>query len=154
LINRIINKRFKSFIADGDLISEDTPDESLHKLRIKGKKFRYLLEFFRAFYNRAEVDLFLKHMKKLQDNLGDFNDLSVQIDMLEQTLSKLKARNKQTLLLAASLGSLITSLKNTHAQTRSKFKQTYDSFCVPENKELIKIMTSSDKERSAAERKK
>ena len=135
IVSRIISKRFKSFIKDGDLITDATPDKSLHQLRIKGKKFRYLLEFFRAFYNREEVELFLKHMKKLQDNLGDFNDLSVQMHMLEKVLSGLKARNKQTVMLAAALGSLISSLKKAHKEIRSEFKQTYDSFRVPENKE-------------------
>ena len=104
LVSSIIRKRFLSFIKSGDLISDDSPDEKLHKLRIKGKKFRYLLEFFHAFYDASEVDLFLKHMKKLQDNLGDFNDLSVQVKMLENNLNALRGRNKQTVQLAASLG--------------------------------------------------
>ena len=154
LVNRIIRKRFKSFIKDGSLITEDTPDESLHKLRIKGKKLRYLLEFFRAFYSRDDVELFLKHMKKLQDNLGDFNDLSVQMDMLEQIVFGLKARNRQTVLLSASIGSLIAGLKNEHRLTRSQFKQTFDTFCVPENKELVDRMTSSARQSSEGKRKK
>ena len=153
LVNSIIRKRFRSFLRDADQISDDTPDQDLHRLRIKGKKFRYLLEFFRTFYDLSEVDLFLKHMKKLQDNLGDFNDLSVQMELLEAKLGGLKGRNRQTLQLAASLGSLITKLSEEHLDTRKKFNKIYKTFSTPDNKRLITVMTTDSDAKSSSKRK-
>lgn len=153
LVNKIISKRFDRFITDGDQISDKTDDEQLHKLRIKGKKFRYLLEFFRSFYGGREIDLFLKHMKKVQDNLGDFNDLSVQIAVLNEKLERLKARNKQTILLAAALGSLITRLKQEHRQVRGKFTATYQEFSTEENRDLMGKLTTLHSSRMPVKRK-
>ena len=142
LVNKIVSKRFHRFITDGDMINDGTDDEQFHKLRIKGKKFRYLLEFFRSFYADKEIELFLKHMKKVQDNLGDFNDLSVQIEMLNENLRQLKGRNKQTIQLAAALGSLITMLKHEHGLIKGQFSKTYKAFRTEENKSLMKKLTT------------
>jgi len=154
LVNKIIRKRFNRFIADGDQISDQSEDEQLHKLRIKGKKFRYLLEFFRSFYEDRSINLLLKHMKKVQDNLGDFNDLSVQTAMLNEKLEQLKARNKQTILLAAALGSLITRLKQGHIQVRGEFNATYQEFSTKELKELMGKLTTAHLSSAPAKRKK
>jgi len=154
LVNKIIGKRFNRFITDGDLINDQTDDEQLHKLRIKGKKFRYLLEFFRSFYTDRDVELFLKHMKKVQDNLGDFNDLSVQIDMLNEKLGQLKGRNKQTIQLAAALGSLITRLKHHHGVVRGQFNRTYKAFSTEENKRLMRALTTIHPSSGSDKRKK
>lgn len=154
LVNKIIGKRFNRFITDGDLISDQTDDGQLHKLRIKGKKFRYLLEFFRSFYADREVELFLKHMKNVQDNLGDFNDLSVQINMLNEKLGQLKGRNKQTIQLAAALGSLITRLKHQHGQVRGQFNRTYKAFSTEENRSLMRTLTTLQPSSGSDKRKK
>jgi CHAD domain-containing protein len=154
LVNKIVCKRFHRFITDGDLINDQTDDEQLHKLRIKGKKFRYLLEFFRSFYAHKEIELFLKHMKKVQDNLGDFNDLSVQIAMLNENLLQLKGRNKQTIQLAAALGSLITMLKHEHGVIKGRFSKTYEAFRTEENKSLMKKLTIIHPSSASAKRKK
>ncbi len=142
LVNQIISRRYKRFIAEGDLISAQSSDRELHKLRIKGKKFRYLLEFFRSFYADREIGLFLKHMKNVQDNLGDFNDLSVQLEMLENTVQELKGRNKRSILLAAALGSLITRLKSEHQQVRAQFHSTYKTFRTEKNTRLMEKLTN------------
>jgi len=142
VVNKIVRKRFNRFIADADNITDETPDDQLHKLRIKGKKFRYLLEFFKSFYPEKDVDLFLKHMKKVQDNLGDFNDLSVQTEMLNSKIQSLRGRNKQTIMLAAALGSLVTMLKNEHEVVRGQFRNTYAAFSTEENKRLMASLTT------------
>ena len=139
-VNKIIAKRFNSLLRDGDLIDDNTPDYKLHELRIKGKKFRYLLEFYRSFYDRAEIERFLKTMKKLQDNLGDFNDLSVQMEMLETKLGQLRGRNLQTIRFAAALGGLITRLRNEHEIVRASFSETYQSFCTEDTRNRISQM--------------
>ena len=142
ITNKIVQKRFNRFIEDADQITDLTPDSDLHRLRIRGKKFRYLLEFFKSFYDAEKINLFLKHMKKVQDNLGDFNDLSVQIDMLHETIDGLSGRNKRTVQQAAALGCLIGVLKQEHVSVRSQFNQTYTSFSTAENKVIMTNLTT------------
>lgn len=136
----MIIKRFRSFIRDGNRISAASPDEELHRLRISGKKFRYLLEFFKSFYDEEQMSLFLKYMKKLQDNLGAFNDLSVQQNMLGGELGGLRARNLQSIRFAAALGGLIALLSDKNQVVRSEFESTYQEFTRPEVQELLQAM--------------
>jgi len=65
-------------VKAGGAIDGETPAERLHDVRILGKKLRYLLEFFRSLYAEEEIDIAIKELKRLQDNLGDFNDYEVQ----------------------------------------------------------------------------
>jgi CHAD domain-containing protein len=138
--DRTIVKRFNSFIKRAEKIDHSSPDEALHKLRIRGKKFRYLLEFFRSFYDNKDVDLFLRHMKNLQDNLGTFNDLSVQQEMLNGELDKLRGKNLQTIRFGASLGGLIGILSEKHREVRAAFDSTYEAFAQPQVRSLILAM--------------
>lgn len=143
--DKMILKRFKNFIRDGNAISEESPDEDLHQLRIKGKKFRYLLEFFKSFYSKKQMAVFLKQMKKLQDNLGDFNDLSVQQGLLNEKLDSLRGRNVQTIRLAAALGGLIAILSDKHALVRHQFAATYENFTAAQVKTKLKQMVRGSK---------
>jgi len=147
LADTLIGKRFAGFLRDGGKINDSSGDSELHTLRIKGKKLRYLLEFFRSFYNDAEMERFLKQMKKLQDNLGDFNDLSVQQDMLALRLSELRGRSKRTMQMSASLGGLITALAGKHRFVRRAFQKTYSGFSKTGNRDLLNNMVSSSRRR-------
>lgn len=134
---KLIQKRFNRILKDGSVITDSSPDEALHDLRIQGKKLRYLLEFFRSFFNEKEVDVFIKQLKKLQNNLGDFNDLSVQQDMLIGYKNELVPRSKRSLFISAALGGLITHLAGEHKRVRKKFGATFQDFSSGENQLLF-----------------
>lgn len=134
---KLIQKRFNRILKDGSAITESTPDEALHDLRIQGKKLRYLLEFFRSFFDENEVEYFIKQLKKLQNNLGDFNDVSVQQDMLIGYKNKLSPRGKRSLVIAAALGGLITHLAEEHKRIRQKFGATFKTFSSEKNQLLF-----------------
>jgi CHAD domain-containing protein len=142
LVDELILKRFKRFVRDGGAITDDSSDEVLHRLRINGKKFRYLLEFFSSFYAPEDMSRFVRHMKKLQDNLGDFNDLSVQQDLLLGKLDELSGRGKRTMKLAAALGGLIAALADRHRVVRGEFNATYAAFATDQNIRLLKSMVT------------
>ena len=67
----------------GSAIHDDTPAEALHALRLQCKKLRYLLDLFAGLYDPDAIAGLLRYLKKLQDNLGDFNDCEVQQDTLQ-----------------------------------------------------------------------
>lgn len=65
-------ERRAAALASGD-------DDMRHELRIAGKKLRYASEFFASLYPRAESrDRFIHGLEKLQDALGDLNDLATE----------------------------------------------------------------------------
>ncbi len=137
-----IRKRLQSIVKDGALIGLQSPDTELHNLRIQAKKLRYLLEFYRSLFPEPEMDSLVKSLKKLQDNLGSFNDLSVQQRMLTQYQNGLAGgEQKKAVPVAAALGGLITHLHEEQASVRQKFEQTFAQFAIVENRNLLDLLS-------------
>lgn len=87
----------------------DLDPEARHRLRIRVKKLRYAAEFFSKLFpgkkrRKREV---LASLKKLQDALGDVNDVAVQAglkgDMVAAKGRKRAAQNNQQRAFAAGL---------------------------------------------------
>ena len=78
-----ILRQYRAIQQDGAAIDAQTPDAAIHELRIECKKLRYLLELFTELFPKKELKLLVKELKVLQDNLGRFNDYSVQQEFLQ-----------------------------------------------------------------------
>ncbi len=137
---KMIGKRFRRLIKDGSQIDSKSPDEALHRLRIQGKKLRYMLDIFRSFFDESDISFFLKQLKRLQDNLGDFNDISVQQEMLIVFQNELTGGTKRSIGIAAALGGLISHLADEHVQIRLRFEKTFGRFACEENREKFDTM--------------
>jgi CHAD domain-containing protein len=137
VVSKIIRKRFARILKDGEKITPQSPDSSLHILRIEGKKFRYLLEFFRSLYVTDAVDRYHKQLKKLQNNLGEFNDLSVQAEMLAVQMDVLSVGGEEAVQTGAALGGLIVHLQDRQKLVRRKFEKTFERFACVKNRELL-----------------
>ena len=136
----VIYERYLRIIKKGRRINERTPDQRLHNLRIDCKKLRYLLEFFTSLFPKDEMKALIKQLKQLQENLGDFNDLSVQKAFLIQHLGALKPQSSQVVILAAAIGGLITRLGMEHQQVRSRFLGVFNRFGSSENQKRFKTL--------------
>ncbi len=137
-----ISKRFNKIIKKGGRIVESTPDEEIHNLRIECKKLRYLLEFFISLFPAAEMKTLIGQLKKLQENLGDFNDLSVQQDFLAGYLETITPKTPRMIMLSAATGGLITRLAMDQGRVRSDFFSAFQAFASAENKLRFKALFS------------
>ncbi|MCP4683346.1 MAG: CHAD domain-containing protein [Desulfobacterales bacterium] len=144
MANSIIQKRFERVLGDGRAIDASSPDESLHRLRIQGKKLRYCLEFFSSLYPPKEMKLLIKQLKNLQNNLGLFNDLSVQQDMLNAYLGGLKPSSGKAKKMGVAIGGLLTNLYHEQQQVRCEFEETFYRFSSEENIALYKELFASE----------
>ncbi|MCI5120519.1 MAG: CHAD domain-containing protein [Candidatus Electrothrix sp. AUS4] len=140
MANSIIRKRLARVLRDGQAIDADSPDESLHRLRIQGKKLRYSLEFFSSLYPAREMKTLIKQLKNLQNNLGLFNDLSVQQDMLNTYLGGLQPGSGKAKKMGAAIGGLLTNLYHEQQQIRSEFEETFRCFSSQENISLYETL--------------
>jgi CHAD domain-containing protein len=131
LSRRFIRKRYGRVLALGGRIGPDSPDEDLHALRIDCKKLRYLLEFFSSLYPPGEVGVFIKQLKRLQDNLGEFNDLSVQRAELQSFLHK--HRRQASVDTAAAIGALVARLEDRQKEVRNGFSGRFAAFTAQDN---------------------
>ncbi len=143
---KAIRKRLKSILKDGTLIGPQSPDADLHGVRIQAKKLRYLLEFYRSLFPETVMDSLVKSLKKLQDNLGNFNDLSVQQQVLARHQSGLAAggETRKAVLVAAALGGLITHLHEEQVEVRQKFDLAFAQFATEEHRKLFHSLWSNE----------
>lgn len=126
---QLIWKRYRKVCRIAREITADTPDEQVHELRIGCKKLRYLMEFFAPLYPAAAVKPILKPLKRLQDNLGLFNDYSVQQTFLQAFMtSHQPLGHKQDLVLAQSIGALIAVLHERQKEERARIMESFAQF--------------------------
>jgi len=138
LAKKFISRQYDHVIKAGMDIQDDSPAIKLHQLRIECKKLRYLLEFFSSLFPREEISILVKQLKKLQDNLGDYNDLSVQQYSLKKYLETIMPENENSTGVAASIGGLISVLYQQQQSVRQSFARTFADFSSPSNAELYK----------------
>ena len=134
--SNLIWKRYNKVCVLARHIDEETPDEEVHQLRIQCKKLRYLMEFFSALFPQNILNELIKSLKRLQNNLGLFNDYSVQQTSLEEFLTTYAQthRNKNLIAMAESIGALIILLLQKQLAERAKVMQSFTIFDSPETR--------------------
>jgi len=132
-----IRSTFRKLLKQGRKIDAESPAERLHRLRITAKKLRYLLTFFRSLYPEDSIDLLVKALKKLQDNLGDFNDYGVQQAALKGFAVRMLGDGAPVTTIMA-MGRLVERLEGGEAEERRAFEQRFAAFSSSENRRLFK----------------
>jgi CHAD domain-containing protein len=137
--NRRTWKTYRMVIKEAEAISDDSPAEALHELRISCKKLRYLMEFFQSLYPAEKIRKQVKALKSLQDNLGDFQDLEIQANALRSFGHEMQAEKEalpsDTFM---AMGVLIDSLNQQQEQERRAFAERFARFARPENRRVCR----------------
>ena len=134
---KVICERNQKVLELGKNIVITSSDELLHQLRIAGKKLRYLLEFFNSLFPQTEMQILIKKLKKLQDNLGDYHDLVVHQEMLkkfEEQLVTKESGEKETIL---NLGILIKKLNEKQKLVKKDFFETFRIYSASEIQKIF-----------------
>ena len=143
LAKKRIYSKYRSVVKAGNLILENTEDELLHALRIQCKKLRYLMEFFSSLFPPKKINRLIEQLKKLQNNLGDFNDLCVQEEYLLSITKKLPSTHQQLKKALVAIGSLIGTLNIERQEAKDAFAKTFTGFASPVNKNLFRELFAS-----------
>jgi len=146
-----IYKKYRRVVKAGNLILENAEVEMLHVLRIHCKKLRYLMEFFSSLFARKKINALIAQLKKLQDNLGDFNDLSVQEEYLLNITKELPATDRQFKKTLVAIGSLVGTLGRERQLVKDAFAETFTDFASQENKKLFKELFGPQTQSGSAE---
>lgn len=139
-----IRKRYKKAVKLGKSIDESSSDRELHTLRIECKKLRYYLEFFESLFPADEMKEVIGHLKRLQDNLGDYNDMHVQQERLKGYISKLDPAAEEGRDGIAAAGGLISELYLKQREIRSEFHGRFEEFSGGEMKSLFDNLFSGN----------
>jgi triphosphatase len=97
-----LTRRWRKIRKNGKVLAR-LDARSRHKLRIRAKKLRYAAEFFAALYASKRAvrrrHKFLSALERLQDGLGDLNDIAVH----EKRIIELKPSNPSRAFAAGLL---------------------------------------------------
>jgi len=127
-IGRLILKRYRKVCKIARAIDAATADEVVHELRIHCKKLRYLMEFSLPFFSRKKVKFLIKSLKTLQDNLGKFNDYSVQQISLGMFMSEMSLAGVKGMKVAESVGALTAMLYQLQCRERELVMENFTRF--------------------------
>jgi CHAD domain-containing protein len=120
-------RAYRRVVKRGRRITPASPPEDLHTLRKRGKELRYLLEFFAPIYPSGDVAPLVRELKKLQDNLGAFQDDQVQAAGLRSYADELLALTTTPETLIA-LGELVAHHERTSHDARIEFARRFAVF--------------------------
>lgn len=137
LADQRLRRIYRRVLREGTAIDPNTPAEALHTLRKSCKKLRYLLEFTRSLYPEKQMNHLIRALKRLQDNLGDFQDFEVQADTMkvyETTMSEEMNVPEQTF---EAMDYLIEHLHESQAEVRREFERTFAEFASEDNQKVF-----------------
>ncbi|MGF1529995.1 MAG: CHAD domain-containing protein [Puniceicoccaceae bacterium] len=141
---KLLAKQMARIYRQSAPIDQSTPDAELHEIRIEFKKIRYLTEFFRSLYPPEALQTVLKRLRKLQNLLGEFNDLAVQRTALGQRLqSPSLARHPDGLQIAAVIGALLQNFANQQTALRQAVLSTFASLRDPQMLRAVETLWGS-----------
>ncbi|MEM1205586.1 MAG: CHAD domain-containing protein [Acidobacteriota bacterium] len=126
-------KIYRRILKWGHAIDDTSPAERLHEVRIEAKKLRYLMEFFRGLYPKDEVTRAIKALKRLQDNLGDFNDYEVQQGALGGFAEEMAGRDDVPAATLLAMGRLVAHLEEGQERERRDFHRRFERFAGEED---------------------
>lgn len=124
----VVWKAYRRVRKRGRRIDDDTPDAAVHDLRIDAKKLRYVLAFFQTLFDGDEVSALVKQLKKLQDNLGTFNDLSVQQESLREHAERIAREQRAGADTLLAIGRLVELLAQRQRDERQRFRAAFEEF--------------------------
>ena len=132
----------------GRRLSAETPAETVHDLRIACKKLRYLLEFFRGLFAADRVNAFVRALKRLQDDLGEYNDLEVQQGELRDAARELLAAGGADASTLLTAGRLVDRLESRQAAARGRLVDEVGGFVTARTAaDLRRLLASHAEER-------
>ncbi len=121
---------------EGLAIKPGSPPTEMHELRKSCKKLRYLMEFFQSLYPEDEVRTLVKVLKRLLDNLGDFQDAAVQADHLRELAAQMQSAGRAESDTLLAMGVLIGGLFERQRQARHEFAQVFAEFAAQTQQQI------------------
>jgi CHAD domain-containing protein len=118
----LIEARYRALRKAGDQIEAGSPAADYHRVRIRGKRFRYALEFLAELYQGRSRAL-RRRVVALQDLLGVHQDAEVAIERL-RGLAKEEGRELPPEAIFA-MGEIAERYRRRALELRAEFPKTY-----------------------------
>ncbi len=118
----LIEKRFRAFRKAAEQIHDDSPAADYHRVRIRGKRFRYALEFLSDLYPGRARPL-IKRVVALQDLLGFHQDAEVAVERLRRLAVERSTELRPETIFA--MGEIAERYRLSAARLEDRFPKAY-----------------------------
>jgi CHAD domain-containing protein len=135
----LIEDRFRLFLKAAAQIRPESQAWEYHRLRARGKRARYTIEFLADLYPGREAPV-LKALVAVQDILGLHQDADVAIDRLRSLASLERDLGPQTIF---AMGEVAERYRRTMIELRSRFPKAYGKASGPRWKAFRKAIDAS-----------
>jgi len=119
----VVAHGYRKVVAIGDHISDNSPPQALHALRIRAKRLRYTVEFLEPIYKKP-ARAYAKRIVALQDVLGRHQDDVVAIGTLREIAMDPPQKIGPTTVFA--LGTLAERYRADASAARERFPKRYN----------------------------
>ncbi len=123
-----IRRAHKLLVREGRAIGPGSPPEALHELRKTAKKLRYLLESFQPILRADDLDRVVSALKRLQESLGLFQDLTVQAEKLAGFARAMLSEGYGGLDTLLAMGVLVGHLQERQRDARTEVGKRFRRF--------------------------
>ncbi len=144
LVAKRIARAHAVVIERGRLIDPLTPAEHVHDLRKDAKKLRYLLECFGTLFPGTPRERFVKRLRVLQDNLGEYQDAEVHVAMLRGIAHELHDSGSSTDTTIA-IGQLTERLDQQRLRARGEFAERFEQFDTAATRRALQALLDGTK---------
>jgi triphosphatase len=118
----LIENRFRAFRKAAEQIRDDSPAADYHRVRIRGKRLRYALEFLSDLYPGRTRPL-IKRVVALQDLLGFHQDAEVAVERLRRLAVAPNSELRPETIFA--MGEIAERYRLSAARLRDQFPKAY-----------------------------
>ena len=118
----LIEERFRALRKVARQIRGDSPASEYHRVRIRGKRLRYALEFLADLY-LGQTGPLTKRLVSLQDLLGLHQDAEVAIERLRRLASEHAAELPPEAIFA--MGEIAERYRRSAVELRARFPKSY-----------------------------
>jgi len=141
VVRRRIRKTYKALVDAAAGLAGPAPatDAAYHRLRIRGKRLRYLLDLFRDLLARRPTTALVRRLQALQEVLGAMNDLAVQRGHLQGLLASGEASlaGQAGLSAAVSMEALWERLDRQRSRIEREARQRLADLCERRSRRLV-----------------
>jgi CHAD domain-containing protein len=126
VVDNRLNDLRRNVLRAGKSLTPKSRDADVHALRKEAKKLRYYTENFSSILDPEPTNDYLKELRRVQDTLGRFQDLCIQIDLVANALEAVRATSPNGSVKAAE--NLTNQLLSAKADAKKKTLKRFSKF--------------------------
>ena len=98
------------------------------------------MEFFQSLYGEKQIRVLIKELKKLQDNLGELQDLEVQTTTLRSYGTEMRTQKHVPADVLTAIENICEQNEKRKLQLHSEFGARFDRFSRKTNKKHFQAL--------------